>query len=234
KLIAYGSDRAQAIARLERALESFKIGGVRANIPLLLWIARDEAFRKGDTTTSFLAQRLDESIFKQPSVPREATLLCVASLLVDDDAPWRIARVGMPIRLQSDGTALSFAVDATATPGVWFLSGDLTGELRTERRGNAVHGTFENAEFGGTVMRAGTPFDVHYGGHVYELAFAAPPSAEAAGGSHGGGENGRVVAPMPGKIVKIAVREGDSVEEHALLVVLEAMKMEHRLEASTA
>jgi biotin carboxyl carrier protein len=39
---------------------------------------------------------------------------------------------------------------------------------------------------------------------------------------------------MPGKIVKVAVREGDKVEEHALLIVLEAMKMEHRIEATVA
>ncbi len=39
---------------------------------------------------------------------------------------------------------------------------------------------------------------------------------------------------MPGKVVKVAVREGDAVEEHGLLVVLEAMKMEHRIEASVA
>ncbi len=39
---------------------------------------------------------------------------------------------------------------------------------------------------------------------------------------------------MPGKIVKVAVREGDNVDEHALLVVLEAMKMEHRIEAPAA
>ena len=37
---------------------------------------------------------------------------------------------------------------------------------------------------------------------------------------------------MPGKIVKVAVREGDEVEGHALLIVLEAMKMEHRIEAT--
>jgi biotin carboxyl carrier protein len=39
---------------------------------------------------------------------------------------------------------------------------------------------------------------------------------------------------MPGKIVKVAVREGDAVAERALLIVLEAMKMEHRIEASAA
>ena len=36
---------------------------------------------------------------------------------------------------------------------------------------------------------------------------------------------------MPGKIVKVPVRAGDSVSERDLLVVLEAMKMEHRIEA---
>ncbi|MGA9945683.1 MAG: acetyl-CoA carboxylase biotin carboxyl carrier protein subunit, partial [Candidatus Cybelea sp.] len=61
--------------------------------------------------------------------------------------------------------------------------------------------------------------------------FAAPPSADAVAGSHGALEGAHVTAPMPGKIVKIAIRDGERVEEHALLIVLEAMKMEHRIEA---
>ena len=36
---------------------------------------------------------------------------------------------------------------------------------------------------------------------------------------------------MPGKIVKIAAGQGDAVAERDLLIVLEAMKMEHRIEA---
>ncbi len=39
---------------------------------------------------------------------------------------------------------------------------------------------------------------------------------------------------MPGKIVSVAVQAGGSVEIHDLLVVLEAMKMEHRIEAPIA
>jgi 3-methylcrotonyl-CoA carboxylase alpha subunit len=45
---------------------------------------------------------------------------------------------------------------------------------------------------------------------------------------------GTIVAPMPGKITEIAVRTGDAVAAHALLLVLEAMKMEHRIEAPLA
>jgi biotin carboxyl carrier protein len=43
-----------------------------------------------------------------------------------------------------------------------------------------------------------------------------------------------VAAPMPGKILEVAVKPGDTVEARALLVTLEAMKMEHRIEAPVA
>jgi acetyl/propionyl-CoA carboxylase alpha subunit len=46
------------------------------------------------------------------------------------------------------------------------------------------------------------------------------------GGAAGGGI-ARIVAPMPGAILRLAVAEGDAVEERTPLLVLEAMKMEH-------
>jgi len=61
----------------------------------------------------------------------------------------------------------------------------------------------------------------------------APPSAGAEHVAHAAG-SGDVAAPMPGKIISVAVAPGATVEEHALLVVLEAMKMEHRIEAPIA
>ncbi|MBV8117681.1 MAG: acetyl-CoA carboxylase biotin carboxylase subunit, partial [Candidatus Eremiobacteraeota bacterium] len=128
KLIVYGTDRAHAIARLEGALDDFGIGGIRSNIPLLAWIARDEAFRAGQTTTSFLPQRLDESIFTPRAAPREALLLCVAALLLDGKAPWRIGGVGVPLRLvDSNGKATDLAADATVARDLWFLSGEFVG-----------------------------------------------------------------------------------------------------------
>jgi len=61
------------------------------------------------------------------------------------------------------------------------------------------------------------------------------PSAQSSGATASAGDSdGRIIAPMPGKIVKIAVTPGATIEEHALLVVLEAMKMEHRIEAPIA
>jgi biotin carboxyl carrier protein len=58
----------------------------------------------------------------------------------------------------------------------------------------------------------------------------------AAGRSGGARTNGpmRVLAPMPGRIVKVLVKPGDRVEPRQPLIVVEAMKMENELRASGA
>jgi len=232
KLIAYADDRVSAIARLQRAIEECSVDGVRTNLPLLLWIARDAAFRAGETTTRFLDERLDESIFSRGAPPDEAVLLCAGALLIDGRAPWRVADAGIPLRLKHGGGAIELAADATDRADVWRISGDRSGELQATRHGAAVQARFNGEAIAGAVTYAGERFTVHLDGHAWAFEFAPPPSSDAAGAGHAAVAAGHVAAPMPGKIVKVAVGEGDSVGEHALLVVLEAMKMEHRIEAS--
>jgi 3-methylcrotonyl-CoA carboxylase alpha subunit len=234
KLIVSGSDRSAAIARLERALLDFRVDGVRTNLPLLLWIARDDAFRAGETTTSFLDQRFDASFFSAVAVPREAVLLCAAALLVDGRAPWRIGEIGVPLRLQHGESVVEIVADALGALGAWRLSGAYSVELHAQRRGERVQAGFDGTAISGAVTYAGDAFDVHLDGRTWCFSFASPPSVKSAEHSHGGVAGALVAAPMPGKIVKVAVREGDEVEEHALLIVLEAMKMEHRIEATAA
>lgn len=234
KLISFGSDRPSAIARLQLALQEFTIDGVRTNLPLLLWIARDDAFARGDTTTRFLDERLDESIFALHAPPKEASLLAAAALLRDGRAPWRIGSVGIPIHLQHAAGAIALAADATADRERWHLSGDRTGELRAQRRADIVHAEFDGEKFSGSVIYNGETIDVHRDGRVWPFTPTPPPSAGSASGGQGAAGAANVTAPMPGRIVKIAIQDGDVVDEHALLVVLEAMKMEHRIEAPAA
>jgi acetyl-CoA carboxylase, biotin carboxylase subunit len=54
KLIVHGGDRAEAIVRMERALEFFVIEGIRTSIPLHREILRDPVFRSGKLSTRFL------------------------------------------------------------------------------------------------------------------------------------------------------------------------------------
>jgi 3-methylcrotonyl-CoA carboxylase alpha subunit len=219
KLIVFGSDRAQAIARLERALDDFTIEGVRANVPLLQWIVRDAWYRDGRTTTSFLAQRLDESIFMPKSVAPEAAAYEIARRLLEGETAWRVGGIGTPIWIAA-GASTYRVTASTLESGRWQLQGDLQGELQARRIDGHVSGSLN----GSALADSGIAF-----------ATVPPPSASATGAAAAaGGDDGRITAPMPGKIVKIAVTPGAHVEARELLVVLEAMKMEHRIEASIA
>jgi biotin carboxyl carrier protein len=75
---------------------------------------------------------------------------------------------------------------------------------------------------------------VREGGGAAPVAVPAPPAApgaaaESAAGAALGDVTEGVWAPVPGKIVDVLVKAGDSVEEGQALIVLEAMKMENEL-----
>lgn len=69
---------------------------------------------------------------------------------------------------------------------------------------------------------------------AYEFALQDPMKAllAAAGGASAGG--GLLASPMPGKIVKVLVKEGESVAEGQTLLVMEAMKMQNELKSPSA
>ncbi len=56
KLICYGEDREQAIARLRRAVDEYVISGVRTTLPFVTWLLRHPRFVAGDFSTDFIAQ----------------------------------------------------------------------------------------------------------------------------------------------------------------------------------
>jgi len=69
KLIAYGVDREEAIARMERALSQFIVRGIETSVPLHQEIFQDAGFRAGEFDTGFmerlLAKRIEDE--KQPA-----------------------------------------------------------------------------------------------------------------------------------------------------------------------
>jgi biotin carboxyl carrier protein len=77
--------------------------------------------------------------------------------------------------------------------------------------------------------------DVYIGGRPIQVNLRAGLGrhARADGGTHGAGPQ-RVVAPMPGKVVRILVKPGDEVHPRQGLLVVEAMKMENELRAMRA
>ena len=56
KLICWGKDRAEALARMRRALDEYTIAGVRTTIPFAQWLMRHPRFHAGDFSTDFIAE----------------------------------------------------------------------------------------------------------------------------------------------------------------------------------
>ncbi len=69
---------------------------------------------------------------------------------------------------------------------------------------------------------------------AYEFALQDPRKALLAAAGGAGGAGGVLTAPMPGKVVKLLVKEGDKVEEGQSLLILEAMKMQNEFKSPSA
>ena len=76
------------------------------------------------------------------------------------------------------------------------------------------------------VAKVGDAWWVHLRGHTFRWERIEPGSTSA-------DEGGGLVAPMPGKVLEVLVSPGQQVKAGDALMVLEAMKMEHRIVAST-
>ncbi|HTW86278.1 MAG TPA: acetyl-CoA carboxylase biotin carboxylase subunit [Candidatus Sulfotelmatobacter sp.] len=215
KIIVWGADRDAAVARLAVTLRETDVAGVATNLPLLRAIVGDERYRAGETTTRFLDERMPTYHLGIPRAT-EAAKLRVAAALLARAGDWRLGGVGVPLAYAIDGDPVR--AHATFDGTRWRLSGDLIATI--EANGCDATAT----QTGGTVALNGS---------IVRWTWLAPPSASADHGAHAAG-SGEVTAPMPGKIVSVAAEPGAHVEQRALLIVLEAMKMEHRIEAPIA
>lgn len=80
--------------------------------------------------------------------------------------------------------------------------------------------------------RAGGVLWVFHAGHVYQIC---PLATKHTGGASGAGDTqaddgaGEIISPMPAKVFRLLVKNGDTVKKEQELVILEAMKMEHAL-----
>ncbi len=214
KIVVWAEDRPSAVARLQTTLAQTFVGGIVTNLPLLRAIAGDDAFVRGDLTTSFLTERADALHARDERRVHDA-LLAAATAVASSGRGWRLAAIGVPVALAYGERIMH--VHATRTSAGWTIAGDANG--------SSPPGARTSVDVAGV--------DVDLAGRTYRFGYAAAPQARASGTATVAG-SGTVVAPMPGKIVSVRAVVGTPVAQRELLVVLEAMKMEHRIEAPAA
>ncbi len=230
KLIAHGIDRVSALARLREALDATRIEGVRTNLEFLKAIAADDAFAAGDTTTAYIEER-GAALQAQGDEPDDVFLLAVAAVVADPRS-WRAGRVGIPIALAGARRAVAVVASLAPDGAVYAIRGDIACDAAFAVTGERIVVRTPDRRASGRAIVRADGVEVVFAGRRHVLAFAAPPRLEEREGGGANRTRDAIAAPMPGKILKVAVAAGDQVAERDLLVVLEAMKMEHRIEAT--
>ncbi len=237
KLIVRGDDRAQALARMARALAAFEVVGPATNVAFLGRLIASQPFATADLDTG-LIERHHAALFPPAGEPSLATIaLAVARLVLPEAASndpwdaaggWRLSGGYMRhLRFASDGAGHD--VELAYRRDGWQLSCGSTQGLVSgvQRAGNDVTLMLDGTRVQGRVVRAGDSFHVFHAGRHRVLDWSDPIA-------HAGeqeSEGGRLTAPMPGKIVQLLVGAGAAVEKGAPLLIMEAMKMEHTISA---
>ncbi|PJM69853.1 acetyl/propionyl/methylcrotonyl-CoA carboxylase subunit alpha [Achromobacter ruhlandii] len=251
KLIVHGADRDQARARMLQALAQTQAVGVQTNVAFLARLMRDSAFAAADLDTG-LIERQRATLLREPVAADAATLaLATAAVLAsqgqaqsapqaaapadpwDTRAGWRLGgRYQRTLQWVDNGetrhvTVARQGADWTldsgngAQPFAWRAE-ENNGPARVLRI------TLDGRERAGTVVLHADKAHVFGDGGARVLDLYDPLAhAQDTQGDHGGG----LTAPMPGKIISIAVKAGDSVAKGQPLLVMEAMKMEHTISA---
>jgi 3-methylcrotonyl-CoA carboxylase alpha subunit len=224
KVIAHAETREAAAARLAHALAASEVAGVHANAGFLVRALRQPDFLSGDIDTGFI-ERHREALIPVQAAPRVEILARAALYLVEARAK---ASVGCDPWNAQDGFRLSGEAREIAE---FAVEGKRIAVEILHRRGGGLEMSIAGKSVTpahASVMRlASGDIAVMEAGDTWTLALH-DPFAEAEGR---GTASDRIVAPMPGKIVQLLVRPGESVKRGQPLAVLEAMKMEHTLAA---
>jgi 3-methylcrotonyl-CoA carboxylase alpha subunit len=235
KVIAWGPDRATAIDRLVGALGGTQVEGLKSNRAFLARLADHPAFRAGDVDTGFIARHA-EALAPAAEVPETALLLAALAIVLDTplDTNSPFGRSGFRLNLREERSIRLWNGDALhplslrpSGGGRFHVAGlDSFGEVSAQRSGNRISVDCGGTLVTGHVLLSATAAEVRLGGQTHGLARRAPRKGPAAGAG-----DGRIIAPMPGRVLAIDVAPGQRVEAGDRLLVLEAMKMEHRITA---
>ena len=239
KVITHAPTRREAASRLARALEQTRLQGLRNNRDFLVATLRHPAFIAGDTTTDFI-ERIAPPRARDVS-PQEVTDAIIAAAMYAQakrralaktlggfPSGWRNSRmppertkyrVGddeIPIEYRSQRNG-SFEMSVGGEESIVAVFQAERGSVDLEINGRRTR--MSVTEHGDNWLVHGTSGDVE----IEELPrLPIPGLLDIKGG---------LTAPMPGNVLATHIGVGDTVQAGQLLLVIEAMKMQHRITA---
>ncbi|QNI08397.1 biotin/lipoyl-binding protein [Mycobacterium kubicae] len=239
KVISYAPSRRQSALVLADALARSHLHGLRTNRELLVRVLRHPAFLDGATDTAFFDTHGLTELSAPLADPATVRLSALAAALADAahnrahatvlaslPSGWRNLASGYQVKTYRDDADTEHRIEYRFTRTGLALPGDETVQLVSATAEQVVLADGDGVDHSFTVARYGHDIYVDSArGPVHLVALPRFPEPGSAV------EQGSLVAPMPGNVVRLGADVGDTVTAGQPLIWLEAMKMEHTITA---
>ena len=216
KIVAHGTNRADAFSLLSSALGDTLVLGVVTNLRFLRWLVRQPAIVDGQARIDTLDRIWPPDGWAALSIP--------------PDIAWRAAAAALAEPADVDADAWAGAWRLNAAPSLALVADEERRIVRLPRQPDSDPAPPALVVAGDTVF-------VDVEGRSVSFRLAPPPDvdrAARAAARAGTTDRAELAAPMPGAVLTVHVRAGDRVEAGDPVVTLEAMKMEHVVAAPIA
>uniref|UniRef100_A0A452RXX5 Propionyl-CoA carboxylase alpha chain, mitochondrial n=1 Tax=Ursus americanus TaxID=9643 RepID=A0A452RXX5_URSAM len=240
KLITYGSDRTEALKRMEDALDNYIIRGVTHNIALLREVIINSRFIEGDINTKFLSDVYPDGFkglyalkyftntiklltlflffyFRVPIIKPQMANWELSVKLHDEVHTVIASNSGPTFSVEVDGSKLN--VTSTWNLASPLLSVNVDGIQRTIQCLSREAGGNMSIQFLGTVYQVHVLTKLAAELNKFMLEKVAEDTSSV------------LRSPMPGVVVAVSVKPGDMVAEGQEICVIEAMKMQNSMTA---
>jgi 3-methylcrotonyl-CoA carboxylase alpha subunit len=240
KLIVSGPTREVAIRKLYMALQDYEVVGLSTNIEFLKKICKSPAFIKGDVETGYIQKHHDE-LFAEETVEPETFAQAALGLLwkeLSADSANKILgphgqAVGFGVGSRRQFTFTPSASGSEAEPVTVSITQAGRNLFDVEVRGTGINESYPNlvcesqlpsistffphTRIESTLVTEGDKLTLFQRGEQIQLNLAKPSWFEKALGLKDVANS--VLAPMPCKVLRNEVKEGDEVEKDQALVV---------------
>jgi propionyl-CoA carboxylase alpha chain len=244
KVISYAPTRRQSAMVLADALARCRLHGVRTNRDLLVNVLRHPAYLDGATDTAFFDTHGLTELSAPLADAAALRLSAIAAALADAahnratatvfgsiPSGWRNLASGYQVKTYHDDDGHQHRVEYRFTRNGLALPDDEMVRLVSAAADMVVLADGDEVARGFAVARYGPNFqDVYVDSPHGPVHLVALPRFPEPGSAV---EQGSLVAPMPGSVIRVGAQLGDTVTAGQPLVWLEAMKMEHTITAPT-
>ena len=243
KLIVRGPNRQAALQKMRAALESYEIGGPVTNIEFLKRLCVSPAFVAGELETGYIDKYRDELFHLEP-VPKLAIYQAAIGLLLEErhqatkssqgELPHNLIGTTFQERsytlaeLPSDGETkvdpVTIKIQELSSSQIKITLDDSEVATISPSNSNTFTTFFPSTRLDTTFIRDGDRITLWQQGHQYRFVMATPAWVSKALEVEDVANS--VLAPMPCKVLRMDVKEGDAVKKDQVLAVIESMKME--------